>query len=364
MYLNDIPVIDSHCHFFNLEYKSIKLHNLLSLSLENWDDEILKDTILYKRVIRDLADLFRTDVDEEKVLEIRDDLCTNKYTDYVDMLFDKSKIKGLVIDIGYKPAEVELEGFKNSVPAEVKYVYRIETLVDKFWNKKGNFDELYEKFINKIEDAIINGAVALKSIIGYRTGLKVNSVSVDEAREALLNNDEKNFRDFFFNETINICKKHDIPFQVHASFGESNCNLLNNNPLMLKNVLDNEEYKKVAFVLVHGGFPYSFEAGYMAAMYPNVYLDFSEMIPWLTFESKDAIKKVLDMAPFNKIMYGSDGFVSPELHFLGVQFAKSVVTEIIEELVQQRLMTKLEGYRLAENIFYKNAANIFGFNLI
>lgn len=364
MYLNDIPVIDSHCHFFNLEYKSIKLHKLLSLSLENWDDEVLKETILYKRVIRDMADLFGIDPNENAVLQKRDDFCNNNYDEYINMLFNKGQIRGLLIDIGYKPAEVELESFKNSVPAEVKYVYRTETLVDEFWNKKGNFDELYDIFINKIEDAIKNGAVALKSIIGYRTGLKVDLVSMDEARKALINNDEKIFRDFFFNETIKICKKHDIPFQVHASFGESNCNLLNNNPLMLKNVLDNEEYKKVAFVLVHGGFPYSFEAGYMAAMYPNVYLDFSEMIPWLTFESKDAIKKVLDMAPFNKIMYGSDGFVSPELHFLGVQFAKSIIFQVIDELIQQRLMTKVEGYKLAENIFYKNASNIFGFNLI
>lgn len=364
MYLNDIPVIDSHCHFFNLKYKKLKLHKLLSLSLENWDEEVLKETVLYKRVIRDMADLFGIDPNEDAVLQKRDDFCNNKYDEYINLLLEKGRIKGLLIDIGYKPAEVELESFKKSVPAQIKYVYRIETLVDQFWTRKGEFDEMYNEFIKKTENAIKNGAVALKSIIGYRTGLGVNQVSYNEAKKALVENNEKAFRDFFFNETIKTCKKFDIPFQVHASFGESNCNLLNNNPLMLKKVLDNEEYKKVAFVLVHGGFPYSFEAGYFAAMYPNVYLDFSEMIPWLTFESKDAIKKVLDMAPFNKIMYGSDGFVSPELHFLGVQFAKSVVAEIIEELIQQRLMTKLEGYSLAENIFYKNAVNVFGFNMV
>lgn len=149
MYLNDIPVIDSHCHFFNLEYKSIKLHKLLSLSLENWDDEVLKETILYKRVIRDMADLFGIDPNENAVLQKRDDFCNNNYDEYINMLFNKGQIRGLLIDIGYKPAEVELESFKNSVPAEVKYVYRTETLVDEFWNKKGNFDELYDIFIYK-----------------------------------------------------------------------------------------------------------------------------------------------------------------------------------------------------------------------
>ncbi|MDI3535480.1 MAG: uncharacterized protein PWQ82_1845, partial [Thermosediminibacterales bacterium] len=355
MNIDNIPVIDSHCHFFNMEYMQINFSKLLSLSLEQWDDDILKETLFYKRAIRDLAIAYNVNIDEKVVLQTRETLCQQDYKSYVKMLFDKANIKGMIIDIGYKPAKVDLNDFKQFAPVEVKYVYRIETLIDDYWNKRWNFDDAREHFLTTLEKEVKNGVIAFKSIIGYRTGLDIDILSEEDARRLYNNNDdEKSFRDFFFNETIRICRKYNMPFQVHASFGESNVNLLKNNPLLLKRILDAEEFKEVKIILVHGGYPYSFEAGYLAAMYPNVYLDFSEMIPWITFDAKSAIKKVLDMAPFNKILFGSDGFICPELYYLGAYWGKKLFSEIIDELVSERILTETEGYELASKIFYKN----------
>ena len=147
--------------------------------------------------------------------------------------------------------------------------------------------------------------------------------------------------------------------QIHASFGESNLNLLHNNPLLLKEIFEHPKYNQVKIILVHGGYPYSFEAGYLAAMYPNVFLDLSEMIPFVPLGLRKGLRDMLDMAPLTKIMFGSDGFVIPEIHWLAAKVAKNELALLFTELVKNRLFDVDYGYQVAENIFYKNAQNLY-----
>lgn len=360
MDLHKMPVIDAHCHLFDLAYEERDLAGLLSLSLEEWNTRLLRETLVYKRVLRDLAAFFEVENVESVVLSTREKRCREDYAGYVKKLFEAAGIKGLVIDLGYKPAEVDIEQFKAFCPCRVHYVYRIETLLDRLWTEKTGFDEALELFRKTLEEKVDEGVVAFKSIMGYRTGLNVTIPGYREAKTAYEERgDEKTFRDYFFNETIKMCKNSKLPFQIHAAFGESNADVLNNNPLLLKRILDEAEYKDVTMVLVHGGYPYSFEAGYLAAMYPNLYLDFSEMNPWLTFDAKNGLKKIIDMAPFCKIMYGSDGFVIPELHYMGAVTGKKMLGEVIDELVESKILNHDEANELAHSILHKNAEKVF-----
>ncbi|NPV43932.1 MAG: amidohydrolase family protein [Firmicutes bacterium] len=360
MDLKSIPIVDSHCHLFDLAFKKRNLAGLLSLSLEQWDVKHLEDTLIYKRFIKALAEFYEISCDEAEVLKARERTCERDYRGYVKNLFEHAGITDVVVDLGYKPAEVNIQDFKDFVPCNVHYVFRIETLLDKLWEQKRDFNEALELFRTTLYKQVETGVVAFKSIIGYRTGIKVTVPDYKEAKKAYeIENNEKIFRDFFFNETIRICKQVDLPFQIHAAFGESNVNILNNNPLLLKNILDEQAYKDVKMVLVHGGYPYSFEAGYLVAMYPNLYLDFSEMIPWLTFDAKHGLKKILDMAPFSKVMYGSDGYIVPEIHFFGAVEGKRILGEIIGELVKSKILSESQGLELAESVLYKNAKAIF-----
>jgi len=360
MDLKDIPVIDAHCHLFDLAYKERNLAELLSLSLEDWDNQLLRETLVYKRLLRELSQFYGVDNEESAVLSLREKKCKESYSLYVKNLFDGVNLKCLIIDLGYKPAAVDLKEFAKFAPCRVEFVYRIETLLDDLWQNKKSFDEALQIFRKTLREQVEEGVVAFKSIIGYRTGLDITIPDYAEAQKAYeVDDDEKIFRDFFFNETIKMCNESDLPFQIHAAFGESNVNILKNNPLLLKRILDEPQYKDVKLVLVHGGYPYCFEAGYLAGMYPNLYLDFSEIIPWLTFDSKEAIKKILDMAPFSKIMYGSDGFIVPELHFFGALTGKKVFGQIIKELIDANILKQEEGLELAEKVLYKNAKVLF-----
>ena len=65
-------------------------------------------------------------------------------------------------------------------------------------------------------------------------------------------------------------------------------------------------YPKATFVLLHSSYPYTRDAGYLTAVYPNVFLDFGEIFPFLSASGQAAVvQQMLELAPTNKIMWSS-----------------------------------------------------------
>ena len=62
----------------------------------------------------------------------------------------------------------------------------------------------------------------------------------------------------------------------------TNVDLIKANPLYLRPLLQSDQFRNVPFVLLHAGYPYVRELGYLAAMYPNVFMDISLAIPFVT----------------------------------------------------------------------------------
>lgn len=67
-----------------------------------------------------------------------------------------------------------------------------------------------------------------------------------------------------------------------------------------------EAYPNTPIVLLHSSYPYTREAGYLASVYENVYLDFGEVFPFLSGQGqRTVIQQVLELAPTNKILWSS-----------------------------------------------------------
>lgn len=357
-----LPVIDNHCHLFNVEYKEHDLASVLSMSLNDMPADQLTNTLLYRKMLRELAGFLGVpgggpqEVEDKRRQAMRSD-----YPAYVKKLFGDAKLHTLLIDLGYKPAHVSLSRFEELVPARVRYMYRIETVLDEIWKEKTGFAKAEERFYQALEDAVGRlRIVALKSIIGYRTGLEIKDIPRSALKSGM--SGEKEFRDYFLLRAVEKSIELGIPMQIHASFGESNLNLLHNNPLLLKGLLEDPRYRQAKIVLVHGGYPYSFEAGYLGAMYPNVYLDISEMVPFVPLGMRSGLESMMDMCPLNKIMYGSDGFVIPEIHWLGARAAKGELAEIMGRLTDKGWFDEDYARQVAKNIFCDTASTLYRLN--
>ena len=62
-------------------------------------------------------------------------------------------------------------------------------------------------------------------------------------------------------------------------------------------------------------YPYEREAGYLAQAFNNVYLDGGLSVNYLGARAPAFIARLLEMAPFRKILYSSDGFGPPNCTF-------------------------------------------------
>jgi predicted TIM-barrel fold metal-dependent hydrolase len=65
-------------------------------------------------------------------------------------------------------------------------------------------------------------------------------------------------------------------------------------------------YPNTAFVVLHSGYPFTREAGYLTSVYKNVYLDFGEIFPMVSGKGQRAVvRQVFELCPTNKIMWSS-----------------------------------------------------------
>ena len=73
-----------------------------------------------------------------------------------------------------------------------------------------------------------------------------------------------------------------------------------------------EAYPNAKFVLLHSSYPNSRDAGYLASVYKNVYVDFGLVFPTLSRHGQcSVVKQLLEMTPINKIMWSSKSWCRP-----------------------------------------------------
>ena len=362
MDLANVPVVDNHCHFFSPVFdREIPLHRVLTLSLNDMPDEQLRHSLFYRHTVSALARLLNVTPDESIVLEARESAASQDYGKYVRTLMSDVRMAHLVLDVGLQRVSTDTSAFESILSCPVHYVYRIETIVDELWKNKVPPDEGIQVFRDTVTNTAAKlSAIALKSVIGYRTGLEIDPTvdirSVSETRT------EGSYRSLFFMEAAKICNELSIPLHVHAAFGESNIDVRRNNPLHLKMFLDSPAAKEINLVLIHGGYPYAFEGGYLAAMYPNVYVDFSEVVPFVSLGMRRAVEDYMSMCPMNKLMYGSDGFDLPETHWYGAVAGKELLSEILDSMVSSGKLDASYAEEVAHMILYQNSMRLHRFD--
>jgi len=132
--------------------------------------------------------------------------------------------------------------------------------------------------------------IGFKSVVCYRTGL---SVSLYEDRENMLQKfhelwtnycrdpskkirlQHKSLNDHLVRMTLALCETHKKPLQFHCGMGDRDITLTTASPKHLQPLI--EAYPESDIILLHSSYPYTQEAGYLTAMYSNVFMDFGEV---------------------------------------------------------------------------------------
>ena len=97
----------------------------------------------------------------------------------------------------------------------------------------------------------------------------------------------------------------------------------------------------------------------MAHVLPRVYCDISEGIPFAGNAARRIISETLEMAPFSKVVYGSDGYGAPEINYTGAKLAKRALGQALQELLDDGVLSEVEARQAAGMILSENARRLY-----
>jgi hypothetical protein len=385
-----LPVVDVHIHPF-LDRGQISADDFLNWSafgggsqqyMEEsgikFTDEIRvelhrskRDTIYFRRLIRDLAGFFNVEPTLDAVIAQRNQAVANVgFTEYVRALYRAVNLTTLVTDFGIPLPPLDVAEVKRQLPVEVVPIFRIEPLIADLLKTDLGWAEFKRRYDETLANALTNGGYkGLKSIIAYRTGLEVSPLSrtpdqglqaLDAIRRGLGGGSMKKLRDHLLCRALELSIEHGVPMQIHTGMGDFEVNLPLCRPAYLMELLRFPTFRACRVILVHTGYPYQREAAYMANVLPRVYCDLSEGIPFAGHAARSIVSDVLEMAPLSKVVYGSDGFTVPEIAFTSALVGKQALAQVLDGLVVDGFLSEPEAQAAAGMILAGNARELYG----
>ena len=384
--LSEADVVDNHCHPFRVDdllaqdpagfETRLTLMGMCFFSSQQSDPALwrevvsLTDTTVYSLVARRwLADRLGCQATAEGVAEACDRAIRKDPEGYIRSLLDDERIVRVVTDEGFSLPIIPAKEFESVVGTTVHRVVRIEPIISDLRGPAEGFSEFEEGFQASLEEATGDpNTVAFKSIIAYRTGLDVATVSRQDAATAFLRwradgfrearQHAKPVRDFLLERTLDVARRHDIAVHIHTGDGDPDIVLHRARPHDLFPLL--RRHPDQPIVLIHGGHPWSQQAAYIASLLPNVYLDLSVLIPWAGSGLDQLLTVIIGMVPGSKLLYGSDEASEPEVFWISARLARRSLERVLGDVVDRDFLTHRQARALGMGILAENTRRLHG----
>lgn len=366
----DIAAIDQHAHNL-LTPEAAERYPFTASFTEGYDTEIIyfhgRHSLFYRRSLREISQLLECEAEEETILERRQQLGLENLT---RRCLQASNLEAIFLDDGFLADEIlPLQWHEKFV--SVQRILRLEYLAQNLLIEEEKFEVFLERFRSEI-DPPPTEVVALKSIVAYRTGLDIQLTIKEQAKLAFytlkreqtenqpLRLASKPLIDFLITQALEIAAKYKMPVQFHTGFGDPDLDLRLGNPVYLRPLLEEKRFRNAPIVLLHASYPYTQEAGYLASVYPQVYLDFGLAVPFLSVAGmRSTVQQLLELAPTSKLMYSSDAHNIPELYYLGAKWGREILRQVLEAAVKDSDLTVKQAESVAVAILSENARRLY-----
>jgi predicted TIM-barrel fold metal-dependent hydrolase len=284
-------------------------------------------------------------------------------------LLGAAGVATFLVDGGYQAADLlgtaEMAAVAGAAVAEVVRLEAVAEQVARGGVGAGDFATAYAEALN----ASTADAVGVKSIIAYRHGLDFTPErpSAREVREAA-------GRWLRWIDRAGTARLDDpvllrhvlwagvdrgLPLQFHVGFGDPDLNLDRCDPARMTGFLRAVHQRDIAIMLLHC-YPFHRQAGYLAQVFPHVYLDVGLGVNYVGARAAAIIAESLELAPFHKVLYSSDAFGLPELHYLGAALFRRAFDEVVGDWVGAGRWSAPDAERVARMVGAGNAERVYG----
>jgi predicted TIM-barrel fold metal-dependent hydrolase len=275
-----------------------------------------------------------------------------------------------LIDTGFQPGQiVDLDGMRAATGGSCHEVVRLETVAESAVRAGVSAAEYGDAVVWAVEGALRSGAVGTKTIMAYRCGFDINTArpSAEAVAAAAGRWLAEVDATAHVRCTDPVLIAHGVwtaldahlPLQIHVGLGDTDLDLLRSNPLLLTTLFRESQSIGTPIVLLHC-YPYHREAGYLAQMFPHAYFDLGLAINYVGMQSKQLVAESLEVAPFTKQLYSSDGWGPAELHYLGSRLWRHSIERVTAEWVSSEEWSIGDATRVVELIGAGNARRIYG----
>jgi predicted TIM-barrel fold metal-dependent hydrolase len=263
-----------------------------------------------------------------------------------------------LVDTGLPDGTADVDGMAALSAGRAHEVIRLEQIAEQAVTDPGDYADAFDDHLHRRADT----AVATKSILAYRGGFDGD---LTEPTPAEVADAAARWRDrggrltdrallrFGLHRALRLGK----PLQLHVGLGDRDADLHKTNPLLLLDFL--RTTGDTPIMLLHC-YPYEREAGYLAQAFNNVYVDGGLSINHLGARGSGVIARLLELAPFRKILYSSDGFGPAELHYLGAAMWRNGIRKVLQGFVDSGEWSETDVIRVTELIGYRNALRVYG----
>jgi uncharacterized protein len=274
----------------------------------------------------------------------------------------------LCVDTGYTPEPItspsELADLAGATAHEIVRLERVaEDVVSAGVSAAGFADAVRSALATRTATA-----VGVKSIAAYRTGLDLlaerpSDSEVTAAAGRWFSDVDGSGPPRLADETLQrflIWCGVDLrlPVQFHVGYGDSDVDLHRCNPLLLTPLLRAIQPIGVPVMLLHN-YPYHREAGYLAQVFPHVYVDAGLAAHNLGSRAPALLAEALELAPFGKFLYSSDAFGLPELYYLGAALFRAALSAFLRSGLSEDLYTERTAIRLTRMFCADNAKRAY-----
>jgi len=216
------------------------------------------------------------------------------------------------------------------------------------------------------------GAVAVKFEAAYLRPLsfsnptKAEAAHVYAARMPPSNADYKTLQDFIFRYILGECGRLGLAVHIHVCGGAgSYFEVAGAQPLLLEPLFNDPALRKVKFVLVHGGWPFTRDVTPLLEK-PNVYVDFSaQSFAEYPRRLSATLREWLEHVP-EKVLYGTDAYPYndamnwAEMAWITNRTGREALGLALTGMLQDGEITRARAVQLAEMVLHDNAAKLYG----
>ena len=149
-----------------------------------------------------------------------------------------------------------------------------------------------------------------------------------------------------------------LPVQIHTGFGDPDVDLRRSDPLLLRGFCELTQERAVPLMLLHC-YPYHRQAGYLAHAYPHVYVDVGLAINHVGARAPAVVAESLELAPFGQVLFSSDAWGPPELHYLGALLWRRATARVLGGWVESGDWALADAVRVAGLIGAQNARRVY-----